>query len=345
MNPIRKNSTLIILACLAGLTVFAQDQSNQTDASGNKQGNWKKDHQNGRTRYEGQFKNNEPVGVFKYYYDNGKLSATNNHLADGVSVSHHSYHINGKIKAKGVYVMEKKDSLWQFFNDEEILVLEEVYEQDVLNGLSKSYYPKSGQPLEELTFKAGVKDGKWLKFFENGKPWIEADYQNGELHGKFNSYQENGKPILKGNYIEAVRHGRWLVYNMNGSVKTQDTYHQGTKTKSINQNGTFKEFYDDEKPKSEYTFKRGKEQGDFKEWYSNGKWVLKEQVSELEFQEETEIVEELQGQTLKKKGRYVAGKLNGKMTYYKEDGSVERVEMYEMGELTSTIEWDENNEK
>ncbi|MFT4525931.1 MAG: antitoxin component YwqK of YwqJK toxin-antitoxin module [Bacteroidia bacterium] len=345
MNLIRKISILITLASLVSLIGFAQDPTNQTDASGLKQGVWKKNHQNGRLRYEGQFKDDKPVGLFQYYYDNGKLSATNNHLIDGVSVAHHSYHINGKIKGKGVFVKEKKDSLWQFFNDEEILVLEEVYSMDVLNGMSKSYYPKSGQPLEELHFNQGIKNGKWLKFFENGKPWIEADYQKGELHGEFNSYQENGKPILQGNYQEAVRHGRWLVFNMNGSVKTQDTYHQGTKTKSIKQNGTFKEFYPDEKPKSEYTYKRGEEQGDFKEWYDNGEWIKKEVPPEMEFQEEPETVEELHGQTLKKKGHYAAGKLNGKVTHYNEDGSVDRVEMYEMGELTSTIEWDETNGK
>ena len=345
MNLIQKISVLFTLASLVSLIGFAQESTNQTDASGKKQGVWKKNHPNGKLKYEGQFKDDLPIGVFKYFYDVGKLSATNNHLSDGVSVAHHSYHINGKIKAKGVYVKQKKDSLWQFFNEEEVLVLEEVYDMNVLNGMSKSYYPKSGQPLEQLGYKAGVKHGKWLKFFENGKPWMEAEYDNGNLNGKFNVYTENGKPVHQGNYDHALRHGRWLTYNSNGSVKTQDTYHQGTMTRSIKQNGTFKEFYPDEKPKSEYTYKRGKEQGDFKEWYDNGEWIQKEQPPELDFQEEAEIVEELHGQTLRKKGRFVAGKLNGKVTHYNEDGSVDRVEMYEMGELTSTIEWDETNGK
>ena len=71
---------------------------------------------------------------------------------------------------------------------------------------------------------------------------------------------------------------------------------------------------------------------------------LKEEKGE-KIGEPTEDVEELRGQTLKRKGWYVAGKLNGKLTIYNEDGSVERVEMYEMGELVSTIDWDSKNGK
>ena len=52
------------------------------------------------------------------------------------------------------------------------------------------------------------------------------------------------------------------------------------------------------------------------------------------------MVEELRGTQLKFKGWYNNDQLNGKVTYYKEDGSVDRVEMYENGELVSTIDWE-----
>ena len=343
MNAILKLHIAIIVAVLCSYIVIAQD-INQIDATGKKQGAWKKNHKNGRLRYEGNFKDDRPVGLFRYYYDSGKLQATNNHLEDGVSVAHHSYHVNGKIKAKGVYLKQRKDSLWLFYNDAEILVLEEVYRNDTLNGFSKSYYPQTGVPLEELNYKMGIKHGPWKKYFENGKPWLEGNYEKGDLDGSFAIYTEEGKPVHKGQYDRGLRLGRWLVYNADGSVKTQDIYKKGALDRQVYQNGTFKEFYPDEKPKSEYTYKRGKRMGDFKEWFDNGTWVQKEEQPEMEFQE-AEIVEELHGQTLKVKGRYVEDELHGKVTHYNENGSVNRVEMYEMGELTSTIEWDETNGK
>ena len=340
-----KRGLLFITFSLVNASVsslFAQ--LNEIDANGLKQGNWKKTYENGAIRYEGQFKDDKPSGLFKYFCKNGKLKATNNHLNDGISVAHHSYHENGKIKAKGVYKTQKKDSVWFYYNNAEILILEEGYKMDVLHGVQKLFYPSNGQLMEQRTFNDGLKHGEWLKYFEDGKKWLVANYENGELTGEFEMYKSDGKPELKGTYELGVRHGRWLMYNENGSVRTQDIYHQGAMTKQKRENGVFEEFYEDYRPKSSYTFKGGVENGEFREWYNNGQWVLKEEKG-TKMGEPTEDVEELRGQTLKLKGWYVAGKLNGKLTMYYEDGTVERVEMYEMGELTSTIEWDGTNGK
>lgn len=323
----------MLLACNSSLLA----QINTIDGKGRKQGAWEKTYENGAKRYEGQFKNDQPVGLFKYYFKDGKLKATNNHLSDGESVAHHSYHSNGKIKAKGVYKRQQKDSVWHYFNEAEILILEEGYKLDVLHGVQKIYYPENGILMEQRTFVDGVKHGAWLKYFEDGKKWLVANYEQGELSGTFEMYKSDGKPELKGTYSVGSRHGRWLMYNENGSVRTQDFYHQGKMTKQKKENGVFEEFYDDEKPKSSFTFKGGVENGDFREWYDNGEWVLKEEKGE-KMGEPTEDVEELRGQTLKKKGWYVAGKLNGKLTIFNEDGTVDRVEVYDMGELTSTEE-------
>ena len=73
---------------------------NKTDDIGLKHGKWEKRYPNGNVRYKGQFKDGEPFGVFQYFYKNGKLKATNNHVGDA-TVANHVYHTNGKIKAKG----------------------------------------------------------------------------------------------------------------------------------------------------------------------------------------------------------------------------------------------------
>ena len=55
-----------IFSVMISVSVFAQTQ---TDASGRKQGYWKKvDEKTKKLIYEGLFKDDKPQGKFKYYY-------------------------------------------------------------------------------------------------------------------------------------------------------------------------------------------------------------------------------------------------------------------------------------
>ena len=53
-----------------------------------------------------------------------------------------------------------------------------------------------------------------------------------------------------------------------------------------------------------------------------------------------EVVEQLVGTKVKTKGWYHLDQLNGKTTHFNEDGSTERVEVWEEGKLVSTIDWE-----
>ncbi|MFM1877012.1 MAG: hypothetical protein RL266_2749 [Bacteroidota bacterium] len=330
----------LILALLSVLFAFGQDM-NRTDENGLKQGNWKKLYKNGKVRYEGQFKDDKPVGLFKYYYENGELQATNNHVGDG-TVANHVYHKNGKIKAKGIYQGQLKDSLWQYFNENEILVLEETYHSDTLHGYQKTYY-ENGQLGEETNYHHGIKHGKWLKFFEQGESWVEANYEMGNLHGKFVMYADKNKMQVQGKYHLGIRTGTWLMFNTNGTVRTKEIYRHGSLQETQPQNGEFIEYYDNEIPKSVYNYKNGQKEGEFKEYYNKGEWIQTETPGKMGGP--VEVTEQLQGTQLKVKGWYHLDKLNGKVTHYKEDGSVERVEVWEEGVLVSTIDWEaEGNE-
>ncbi|MCF8258524.1 MAG: hypothetical protein K9J06_13290 [Flavobacteriales bacterium] len=325
-----------ILLLAAGHTAVGQE-TNITDAKGRKQGPWRQVHPNGQVRYEGEFKDDRPLGLFRYYFADGKLKATNNHAPDGSVASHH-YHPNGKIQAKGVYRNQKKDSLWQYFNENEMLVLEETYRQNLLHGAQRIYLD-SGQLGEETHFRDSVKHGPWNKFFGNSRPWIEANYKNGSLDGPFKIWQDDGKPKVQGNYADGLRIGTWLMFNLNGSLRTQDSYSNGILKYTRPQNGDFEEFYGSGIPKSIHSYKKGKLNGEFKEWYDKGEF--KTTVTPGTMGGPDEVTEELVGTQLKLKGWFTEGVLNGKLTCYKEDGSTDRVEIWENGELKSTVDWKE----
>ena len=91
---------LVVIFIVSSVVVFAQGE-NKTDASGKKQGLWKKYHPNGMTRYVGKFKDDKPVGVFKYYFDTGKLQVKMTH--DGSESYSVAYYETGEVKAAGKY--------------------------------------------------------------------------------------------------------------------------------------------------------------------------------------------------------------------------------------------------
>ena len=65
---------LSILFCFLVLNLSAQPQApDRIDSKGNKQGSWKK-YVKAALIYEGNVKDNVPVGEFKYYHSTGKIT-------------------------------------------------------------------------------------------------------------------------------------------------------------------------------------------------------------------------------------------------------------------------------
>ncbi len=66
--------------------LYAQDTMNQTDSKGRKQGPWRK-LERGVLKYEGQFRDDKPVGTFTYYYDNKSIKAVSHFESGGTGVT------------------------------------------------------------------------------------------------------------------------------------------------------------------------------------------------------------------------------------------------------------------
>ena len=99
---------------------------NEVDAAGKKQGVWQKTYESGKLRYKGQFKNDIPNGLFYYYYPSGELQAEKEFFHNGASAAAHIFYKNGKLKAAGLFVNELKDSTWNYFNSDSVLVMSEL---------------------------------------------------------------------------------------------------------------------------------------------------------------------------------------------------------------------------
>lgn len=185
--------------------------------------------------------------------------------------------------------------------------------------------------VEEINWKNGVKEGLWKKYYEDGKPRQDANYLNGKLEGDYKVYTDEGKPFIEGKYKEDKKAGIWYYYTSSGAIEKIEKYRDGNLFSEQMMNGKKEEFYKNNIPKSSVNYLNGKKSGVFNEWYEAGEWKKKLIKGENGAADEWE--EYLEGQVLKRTGKYSNDQLDGEVTNYNPDGSIAKKEFYKMGVL------------
>ncbi|HOK98099.1 MAG TPA: toxin-antitoxin system YwqK family antitoxin [Bacteroidales bacterium] len=199
---------------------------NQTDARGWKQGYWRAYYDNGKLRYRGYFKDNQPLGEFRRYYESGGIMAVQNFTGQGTSYVT-LYYENGGLAAQGKYVGQKRDSLWRYYSYyDKTLRMEENYRDGKLSGPSIKYYPNH-RPAEIINWVDDKREGEWKQFFENGSIKLEAIYVNDKRNGYFRLYRPNGMPEVFGQFQDNLMEGEWVYFDEKGQGKIQIRYKKG----------------------------------------------------------------------------------------------------------------------
>lgn len=214
----------VIVFMLFGLLVFSQGE-NKTDAKGQKQGEWKKYHKNGALRYVGNFKNDNPIGEFKYYYDTGKIQAKMSHT--GSKTYSIVFYETGEVKATGKYVDQKKDSTWAYYDLDGFKKATEYYTKGLKDKIWHVYFT-NGQIAEEKEYLNDFENGMWNRYFKDGKKKQVTNYENGGLEGKAVYYNSNGKRGVTGYFYHGLRNGVWIYFEVDGkTVKKKEEYKNG----------------------------------------------------------------------------------------------------------------------
>jgi antitoxin component YwqK of YwqJK toxin-antitoxin module len=217
---------LTLTLCLAALLNKAQT----TDASGKKQGYWKKkDETTKKLIYEGEFKDDKPVGRFKYYYANDSIQAIMN-FKDGGKVAYAKlFHPTGKRMGEGKYIKEIKDSVWLFYDEAGILLSKDRYVTGKKDGVSYVYLP-NGAVAKENTYKMDVLNGPYKEYFDGKKIKAEGNYVNGNLDGRFACYAPSGFDLVSGYYKNGEKTGPWIYKETTGKIKEKELYKNGKLT-------------------------------------------------------------------------------------------------------------------
>lgn len=204
---------------------------NFKDANGLKQGNWKVRHENSQAiRYTGAFKDDQPTGLFQYYYPTGVLSAIMKFSENKAYVT--MYHENGNVMSVGKYLNQQKDSVWYVFSERNELLSSEDYLQDKIHGKQFLYYPvvvNQGEikVMEMYSYDSGLKHGPWETYYDSGHLKGKGKYKNGYKQGEVFYYFSNGQLDLRGFYKQGEKNGLWTNYNEDGSIGKEVHYRLG----------------------------------------------------------------------------------------------------------------------
>lgn len=224
----------------------------QTDASGKKQGYWKKKDDNTKKLvYEGLFKDDKPQGVFKYYYPYDSIKAIMIFKQDGKFAYSTMFHPTGKKMATGKYIGEDKDSVWTYFDENGVLISRETYAMGKKNGMEYVYFP-NGIVSEERKYKMGKMDGPYKLYYDKTLIKSEGTYINGLLDGKNAFYFPNKISAAIGYYKNGAKNGPWIYRDKNGKITEKELYKLGGTLANKKETEEFfnKNKVSDEKPKT-----------------------------------------------------------------------------------------------
>lgn len=198
------------------------------DAQGRKQGYWKKKDDKGKLIYEGSFKDNIPVGRFRYYYQLvDSVRAIMDFKNEGKMAYARLFHINGKRMGEGKYInKEMKDSTWTFYDQAGVLLSKENYKAGKKEGLATVYLP-DGTISEERTYKNDLQDGPFTEYFSGGAVKAKGAYVKGKLDGRVSYHYPNGVEVAAGYYRNGEKNGPWIYKTESGKIREKELYRNG----------------------------------------------------------------------------------------------------------------------
>lgn len=215
---------IYILLILSQTFLSAQENSNQLDEKGQKNGPWKGYYEGTKNlKYEGNFEHGKEIGVFTFY-DNVKVKkivATRDFSSNDGSCYTIIY--NGKYKvSEGKTIDKIQEGEWKLYHlRSDTLMSVENYKKGKLHGTKKVFY-NTGLLAEMTTYENGVKNGPYQKVAENGIVMEESNYKNGEYDGPVIFREAAGNQYTKGQYKNGKSVGKWYFYRNDKLIKTEN---------------------------------------------------------------------------------------------------------------------------
>lgn len=228
-------------------------------SDGEKDGGWSWYNASGQLDMKGLFYKGLQNGAWEYYFSTGQLSYTAN------------------------YKKGKRHGKWVYYFNTGTLFKEGMYFDDLKDGPWVTNY-ESGNLLMTGLYKGGKEEGEWKNYWENGKVKNKATFKAGILNGDWSSFSPNQTLLLSGSYKKGLKVGAWITYDDKKHILLEENYKVVKSAKNENEitvigrddaisvlHGSFKAYSEsDFAIKAEGTYKKGKKNGTFIDYYPGG---------------------------------------------------------------------------
>lgn len=208
-------------------------------------------HMNGLLERRVSFVNGKENGVDTTYYKSGCPQVVRNHVLGAESGQwFYFYDSTNYVAWEMNYNLGQKNGLQLYLTKDGDTTREEHYINGVLDGVKKSYYPKS-KLEKEINYKSGLMDGAFKAYNIGGKPIQELNYKQGKKHGELKYYYNDGTLLSIEHWSMDVKDGEFKTFYYEGKLQTMENFKKGVPE------GWFEERYADDNLKRRALYKKG----------------------------------------------------------------------------------------
>jgi antitoxin component YwqK of YwqJK toxin-antitoxin module len=231
------------------------DESSNTILSGNVgspyTGTCETCHNNGLLERRISFVNGKENGIDTTYYKSGCPQVVRNHIQGAESGQWFYFYDSTNLVAWEMnYNLGQKQGKQIYLTKEGDTTRLEHYNNGQLNGIKKSYYPKS-KLEKEINYVNGLMDGAFKAYNMNGKLIQELDYKQGKKNGELKYYYNDGTLLSVEHWSMDVKDGEFKTFYYEGIIQTMENYKKGVPE------GWFEERWPDAKLKRRALYKKG----------------------------------------------------------------------------------------
>lgn len=150
----------------------------------------------GKIQSKGTFRDGVRIGTWQSFYTGTDILASDIVYKNGKGIATYYDSLRQRrVICEGKFLGKEREGAWTFYspNNGKVVTIEH-YENNQLDGISKSFDSTTGLLKSELSFKNGARDGICRYYYDGREQkWVEIEFRNDTLTGFVSSFHENGK--------------------------------------------------------------------------------------------------------------------------------------------------------
>ena len=202
------------------------------DEEGKRQGYWEEYYMEpeGQLKSKGKYKDGKKIEEWEYYFTNNQLQQIGKYTKNGDATGLWKwYYESGKLLREENFRKGLEDGMMHEYLEEETIITEGEYIDGKKEG---PWLYQHGDHKEVGNYRDDYKHGIWKYYhLTTGELSFEGNFIDGEPDGKHKFYYENGKIKREEVYLSGVKTGAWKHYNLLGEVSLIIYYKDGKEYK------------------------------------------------------------------------------------------------------------------